>query len=157
MSDSLWPQGLHHASLPCPSLVPGVCSNPCPLSWWCYLTIVSSVTLFSFCLQSFPASGFFPMSRLFSSGGHIIGASASSSVLAMNIQGWFSSGWTSWISLQSKGLSRVFSNTTVQKHQSFGTQPSYGPTLTYVCVRKNHRFDYMDICLWFLIHCLGLL
>ena len=99
-------------------------SNSCPLSWWYYLTISSSATLFSFCLQSFPASGSFPVSRLFPSGGQSIGVSVWASVLAMNVQDWFLLGWTSWISLQSKGLSRVFSNTTVQKHQFFGTQLS---------------------------------
>ena len=113
----------------CPSLIPGVCSNSCPL--WCHPTILSSVIPFSSCLQSFPASGSFPVSRLFASGGQSIGASASTSVLPMNTQDW-SLGWTGWISLQSKGLSRVFSNTTVQKHQFFGTQPSSSPTLTSI-------------------------
>ena len=116
--------GLQHTRLPCPSLSPGVCSNSCPLSWWCHPTISSSVTLFSSCSQSFPASGSFPMSHFFPSGGQNIGVSASASVLPMNIQDWFPLGWTSWISLLSKGLSRVFSNTTVQKHPFFGTQLS---------------------------------
>ena len=98
MSDSLWPHGLQHDRLPCPSLSPGVCSNSCPLSWWCYLTISSSATLFSFCLQSFPASGSFTMSQLFTSGGQSIGASAS--VLPMNIQNWFPLGLTGLIILQ---------------------------------------------------------
>ena len=102
----------------------GVHPNPCPLSRWCHPTISSSVVPFSSCLQSFPASGYFPMSQLFASGGQRIGVSASASVLPMNTQDWSPLGWTGWISLQSKGLSRVFSNTTVQKHQFFSTQLS---------------------------------
>ena len=117
MSHSLGPHGLQHARLFCPSLSPGVCSNSCPLSRWCHPTTSSSVTPFSSCLQSFPASGSFLMNWLFVSGGQSIGGSASTSVLLMNIQDWFPLGWTGWISLQSKGLSRVFSNTTVQTHQ----------------------------------------
>ena len=117
---------------PCPSLSPRVCSNLCPLSPWCHPTISFFVTLFSSCPQSFPASGSFPMSQLFASGGQSIGASAS--VLPMNIQGWFPLGLTSLISFLSKGLSRVFSNTTVWKHQFFGTQPFYGLTLTSIDV-----------------------
>ena len=105
-----------HARPPCPSPAPGVYANPCPLSRWCHWTISSSVIPFSSCPQSFPASGFFPMSQLFTSGGQSIGVSASTSVLPMNIQDRCLLGWTDWISLQSKGLSRVFSNTTVQKH-----------------------------------------
>ena len=97
---------------------------PCPLSRWCHPTILSSVVPFSFCPQSFPASGSFKTSQLFASGGQSIGVSASTSVLPMNIQDWFPLGWTGWISLQFKGPSRVFSNTTVQKHQFFGAQPS---------------------------------
>ena len=108
------PHGLQHTRLPCPSLSPRVCSDSS--SQWCYLTISSSATLFSFCLHSFPASGSFPMSWLFASGGQSIGASASVVVLLMNIQGWFSLGLTGLISLQSKGLSRVLSSTTVWKH-----------------------------------------
>ena len=103
---------------------PGVYSNSCPLSQWCHPTVSSSVIPFSSCLQSFPASGSFQMGQLFSSGSQIIGVSASTSVLPMNTQDWSPLGWTSWISLQSKGLSRVFSNITVQKHQFFGTQLS---------------------------------
>ena len=122
VSNSLWSQGLQHTRLLYPSLSPGACSNSGPLSQWCHPTIASSVIPFSSCLQSFPASGSFPVSRLFTSGGQSIGASASASVLL--IQDWFPLGWTGWISLQSKGLSRVFSNTTVRKHQFFGTQPS---------------------------------
>ena len=124
VSDSLWPHEPQHARPPCPSPTPGVYSDSCPLSWWCHLTISSSVVPFSSCLQSFPASGSFQMSQLFASGGQSIGASASASVLPMNIQDWFPLGWTGWISLQSKGLSRVFSNTTVWKHQFFGAQLS---------------------------------
>ena len=124
VSNSLWHHGLQHARLPCPSLSLGVCSNSCPLSWWCYLTISSSAIPFSFYLQSFPASRSFPMSQLFTWGGQSTGASASASVLPKNIQGWFPLGLTCFISLQSWGLSRVFSNTTVQKHQVLGTQPS---------------------------------
>ena len=114
MSVSLRPHGLQHARLPCPSPTPGACSNSCPWSQWCHPTISSSVIPFSSSLQSFSASGSFPMSQLFTSGGQSIGVSASASVLPMNIQGWLPLGWTGWISLQSKGLSRVFSNTTVQ-------------------------------------------
>jgi len=124
MSDSLQLQGLQHARLSCPSPCPRTCSYSCPLSWWCHPTISSSVIPFSSCVQSFPASGSLLISWFFTSGGQIIGASASSSVLPINIQDWFPLGWTGWISLQSKGLSRVFSNTTVQKHQFFGTQLS---------------------------------
>ena len=124
VSDSLRPPGLQHARPPCPSPTPRVYSNSCPLSQWCHPTISSSVVPFSSCLHSFPASGSFPMSQFFTSGGQIIGASASASVLPMNIQDWFPLGWTHWISFQSKGLSRVFSNTTVQKHQLFGSQLS---------------------------------
>ena len=124
VSDPLWPHGLQHARLPCPSPSPRACSNSCPLNQWCHPAISYSVVPFSSCLQSFPASGSFLMSWLFTSGGQGIGVSASASVLPRNIQGWFPLGLTGWISLQSKGLSRVFSNTTVQKHQFFGTQPS---------------------------------
>ena len=112
----------HQASLSITSC--GVYSNSCPLSQWCHSTILSSVVPFSSCLQSFQASGSFPMSQFFASGGQSIGVSASASVLPMNIQDWFPLGLTGWICLQSKGLSRVFSNTTVQKHQFFGTQLS---------------------------------
>ena len=110
--------------LPCPSPTPGVYSNSCPLSQWCHQTISSSVVPFSSCPQSFPASGSFQMSQLFAWGGQSIAVSASTSVLPMSIQDWSPLGWTGWISLQSKGLSRVFSNPTVQKHQFFSTQPS---------------------------------
>ena len=123
VSDSLRPYRLQHARLPCPSPAPGACSNSCPLSRWCHPTISCSVIPFS-CLQSFPASGSFPMSHFFTSGSQSIGLSASTSVLPMNIQDWFPLELTGWISLQSKGLSRVFANTTVQKHLFFGTQLS---------------------------------
>ena len=108
----------------CPSPTPGACSNSCSSRWWCHPTISSSVITFSSHLQSFPALGSFSMSRFFTSGGQSIGISALTSVLPMNVQDWFPLGWTVWISLQSKGFSRVFSNTTVQKHQFFGAQPS---------------------------------
>ena len=117
LTNSLWPHGLQHARLPCPSPSHWACSNSCPLSWWCHPTISFSVIPFSSCLQSFPTSGSFPVSCLFTSGGQSIGASVS--VFPMNIQGWFPLGLAGLISLQSKGLSRVFSNTTVQKHQFF--------------------------------------
>ena len=125
LSNSLWSHGLQHARFPCPSPSLRVCSNLYPLSRWCHPTISSSVVPFSSCLQSFPASGSFPMSQLFSSGGLSIRVSASASVLPMNIQGWFPLGLTGLISLLSKGLSRIFSNTTVQKHQFFSAQPSF--------------------------------
>ena len=121
VSDSLRPHGLQHARLPCPSPSPTACSNWCPLSQWCHPTISSSVIPFSSCPHSFPASGSFQMSQLFASGGQSIGVSASTSVLPMNTKDWSPSEWIGWISLQSKGLSRVFSNTTVQKHQFFCT------------------------------------
>ena len=121
---SLPPHGQQHTRILCPSLSPGVCSNSCPLSWWCHSTISSSVIPFSSCPQSFPAFGSFLISQLFASGGQSIGASASASVHPMNIQGWFPLGLTGWISLQSKGLSRVFSRTTARKHQFFSAQPS---------------------------------
>ena len=125
VSDTLRPDELQHARPPCPSPTPGVHPNSCPLSWWCHSTISSSIVPFSSCLQSFPASGSFPMSQLFTSGGQSIGVSASTSVLPVNTQISRSPlGWTGWISLQSKGLSRVFSNTRVQKHQFFCTQLS---------------------------------
>ena len=127
MSDSLQPHGLQHARLPCPSPTPGACSNSRPLNQWCHPTILSSVVPFSSCLQSVPASGSFPMSQFFPSGGQSIGVTASTSVLPMNIQDRFPLGWMGWISLLSKGLSRVFSNTTVQNHQVFGAELSSQP------------------------------
>ena len=118
------PMNCSTPGLPFPSPTPGVYPNPCPLSWWCHPAISSSVVPFSSCPQSFPALGFFPVSQLFVWGGQSIGVSASTSVLPMNTQDWSPLGWTGWISLQSKGLSRAFSNTTVQKHQFFGIQLS---------------------------------
>ena len=119
VSNSLWPHGIQHTRPPCLSPTPRVYPNPCPLSRWCHPTISSSVIPFSSYPQSFPASGSFPMSQLFASGGQSIGVSASTPVLPMNTQDWSPLGWTGWISLQSKGLSRVFSNTTFEKHQFF--------------------------------------
>ena len=124
VSDSFWPPRLQHTVLPRPSLSPRVCSKSCPLSHWRYPTISSSTTPFSFCLQSYPASRSFSVSQFFESGGQSIGASASASIFPMNIQDWLPLGLTSLIFLQSKGLSRVFSNTTVQKHRFFSVQPS---------------------------------
>ena len=124
VSDSLQPHELQHTRPPCPSRTPRVHPNPCPLSWWCHPTISSSVIPFFSSPQSFPAPGSFPMSQLSASGGQSIGVSASTSVLSMNTMDWSPLGWTGWISLQSKGFSRVFSNTTVQKHQFFCTQLS---------------------------------
>ena len=123
MSDSLQPHESQHARPPCPSPTPRVHSNSPPLTHWRYPTISSSIVPFS-CLQSFPTSRSFQMRWLFTSGGQNIGVSASTSVLSMNIQDWFPLGWTGWISLLFKGLSRVFSNTTVQKHQFFSAQLS---------------------------------
>ena len=122
MSNSLWPYKLQHARPPCPPPTPGVHPNPCPICQWCHPTNSSSVVPFSSCPQAFPASGSFQMSQLFASRGQSIGVSASTSVPPMNTQDWCPLGWTGWISLQSKGLSRVFSNTTVQKHQFFSAQ-----------------------------------
>ena len=124
MFNSLQPHVSQHARPPCPSPTPGVYSNSCPLSWWCHPTISSSAVPFSSCLQSFPASGSFPMSQLFTWDGQSIGVSASASVLPMNTQEWSPLGWTGWISLQSKGFSRVFSNTIVQEHQFFSAKLS---------------------------------
>ena len=120
----LWSHGLQHAKPPCPSPTPGVYSNSCPLSHWCHPTISSSIVRSSSHPQSFPASGYFLMSKSFASGGQSIGVSASKSVLPINIQDWFPLELACWMSLQSKGLSRVFSNTTVQKHWFFGAQLS---------------------------------
>ena len=124
VSDSLLPHGLQHARTPCPSPTPRVYPNPCPLSRWWHPTISSSVVPLSSCPQSLPASGSFLVSQLFTSGGQSTGVSALASVLPMNTQDWSPLGWIGWISLQSKGLSRVFSNTTVQKHQFFSAQLS---------------------------------
>ena len=131
-SNSLWPHGLQHARLPCPSATPRACSHSCSLSQWCHPTISSSVVPFACCLQSFPSSGSFQMSQFFASGGQSIGVSASASILTMNIQEWFPLGWTGWISSQSKGLSRVFSNTTVQNISSL--------TLELFMVQLSHPY-----------------
>ena len=144
----LQPHGLQHARLPCHSPSPTACPNSGPLSQWCHPTFSSSVILFSSCLQSFPASVSFLMSWLFTSGGQSTEASASASVLPMNIQDWFPLGWTALISWQSKGSSRVFSNTTVQKHQFVTAQPSLWSN-SHVHIHdywKSHSFDEADIC-----------
>ena len=160
VSDSLRPHEPQHASSPCPSPTPRVYPNSCPLSRWCHLTILSSVVAFSFCLQSFPTSGSFQTSELFASGGQNTGVPALTSVLPMNTQDQFPLGWTGWISLLSKGLSRVFSNTTVQKHQFFCAQPSFSPTLTSIhdYWEKHNWLDRPLLtkeCLCFLICSLG--
>ena len=124
MSDSLWPHELQHARPPYPSPTPGVYSDSCPSSQWCHPAISSSVIPFSSCPQSLPASESFPMSQLFAWGGQNTGVSALASFLPMNTQDWSPSGWSGWISLQSKGISKVFSNTTVQKHQFISSQLS---------------------------------
>ena len=132
MSDFLWLHGLQQTRPPCALPTPGVYPDSCPFSQWCHLTISSSGISFSSCPQSFPASGSFQMNQLFASDGQSIGVSASTSVLPMNTQDWSPLGWTGWISLQSKGLSRVFSNITVQKHQFFMLCLLYSPTLTWL-------------------------
>ena len=152
VSNSLWPHGLQHARPPCPSPSPRAFSNSCPSSRWCHPTISSSVIPYSSHLQSFPASGSFPMSQLFTTGGQSIGVSASASVLPMNIQDWFPLGYTGLISLQSKELSRVFSNTTAQKHQFFGTQLSLWSNSHIHDYWKNQRFDQMGLCQQFVMH-----
>ena len=142
LSLALQPHELQHARPPCPSPTPGVYPNSCPLSRWCHPTISFSVVPFSSCPQSFLASGSFQMSQLFTLGGQSIGVSASTSVLPTNTQGWSPLEWTGWISLQSKGLSRVFSNTTVQKHQSSTLSFLYSPTLKSIHdYWKNHSLD----------------
>ena len=144
-----WTYDPKHLRLPCPSLSSGVCSNSCPLSWWCYLTVSSSAISF-FCLQSFPGTGSFPMSQLLTSSGQSVGASATD--LPMNIQDWFPLGLPGLISLQSKGLSGVFSSSAIQKHQFLRAQPSlWSNSHTFFMVQvthdywKNHSFDYMDL------------
>ena len=139
MSNSLQLHELQHTRPPCSSPTPRVHPNPCPSSQWCHPTISSSVVPFSSCPQSFPASGSFPMSQVFASGGQSIGVSASTSVPPMNTQDWSPLGWTGWISLQSKGLSRVFSNTTVQKHQFFSAQ------LNFVLALNSQHKIYLRI------------
>ena len=154
MSNSLELHGLQHARLPGPSPSPRICSNSCPLSRWCYPTISSSVTPFSFCPQSFPASESFPMSQLFASGGQSTGASALASVLPMSIQSWLPLGLTGFI-LLSKGLSRVFSSTIVWKHQFLGTQLSLWSN-SHICTRLLEKpwlwLDGRSLAKW----CLGL-
>ena len=147
MFDSLWPHGLQQARLPCPSPTSGAYSNSCPSSQWYHPPISSSVIPFSSCLQSFPASGSFPKSQFFAWGGQSIGVSSSASVLPMNIKDWFPLVLTGWISLQSKGLRRVFSNTTVKKYRSLVLSFLYGPAITSIHdYWKYHSFDYMDLC-----------
>ena len=147
MSDSLCPLEPQHARPPCPSPTPGHYTKSCPLTWWCHPTISSSVIPFSSCPQSFPASGSFQMCHLFASGGQSIGVSTSTSVLPINTKKEFPLGWTGWISLQSKGLSRVFSNTTVQSINFSAFSFLYSPTLTYIHdYWKKHSFDYTNIC-----------
>ena len=147
MSNSLWPHGLQHTRLPCPSPSPGVCSNSCPLSQWCHPTISSSVVPFSSCPQSFPASGSFPMSQPFASGGQRIGVSVSASVFTMNIWVWFPLGLIGLISLLSKGLSRVFSKPQFESINSSVLSLLYGLTFTSVHDHwKNHSFDYRELC-----------
>ena len=142
MSNSLWPQGPQHSRPPCPSLTPRIYWNSCPLSQWCHPTILSSVVPFSSCLEYFPASGSFQMSQLFVSGGQSIRVSASASVLPMNTQDWSPLGWTGWISLQSKGLSGVFSSTTIQSINSSVLSLLYGLSLTIIHdYWKNHSLD----------------
>ena len=146
-SDSLWPRGLQHAKPSCPSPAPSVYSNSCPLSQWCHPAISSSITPFSSCLQSFSASWFFPVSHFFQSGGQSIETSASASVLPMNIQTWFSLELTSWISLQSKGLSRAFASTTIWKHQFFSTRPSsWSNSRLYMATGKTVALTITDLC-----------
>ena len=137
MSNSLRPHEPQHARPPCPSPTTRVYPNSCPLSRWCHLTISSSVIAFSSCFQSFPTSGSFPMTQFFALGSQRIGVSASTSVLPMNTQNWPPLGWTGWISLQSKGLSRVFSNTTVQTHQFFGAQLSLFLYFSLISIRLS--------------------
>ena len=148
MSDSLWPHEPQHARPPCPSPTPGVHPNSCPLSRWCHPTISSSVILFSSYLQSFPESGSFQMSQFFTSGGQSIGVSASTAALPVNTQDWSPLGWTGWISLQSKGLSRVFSNITakasiLQLSAFFTVQPSH-PYMTIGKTIASTRWTFVD-------------
>ena len=147
VSDSLWPHELQHARPPCPSPTLRVYSNSCPWSWWCHPAISSSVIPFSSCPQSLPASGSFPLSQLFEWGGQSIGVSASASVLPMNTQDWSPLGWTGWISLQSKGLSRVFSTPQLKSINSLVLSFLHHPTLTSIHdYWKNHSLDQTDLC-----------
>ena len=147
MSHTLQPHGLQHARISCPSPTPGACSKSCPSSWWCHPTISSSVVLFSSCLQSFPASGSFPVSQFFALGGQSIGISGSASILPINIQDWSPLGWNGWISLQSKGLSPRDSQESLPTPQFKSINPSvlsfpYSPVLTSIHdYWKNHSFD----------------
>ena len=152
VSDSLRPHESQHTRPPCPSPTPGVYSKSCPSRRWCHPAISSSVVPFSSCPQSLPASAF-PLSKLFTWGGQSIGVSASTSVLPVNTQGWSPLGWTGWISLQSKGLSRVFSNTTVQKHQFFSAQLS-SPSNSHIHndYWKNHSLDYNSPQICFFVY-----
>ena len=147
MSNCLRPHGLQHTRLLCPPLSTRVCSKSCPLNQWCYLIISSSATLFSFCLQYFPASGSFPMSWIFLSSGQSIGDLASASILPMNIQGWYPFWLAFLISLLSKGLSRVFSNTTIQKHQFYGPQPSLW-TNSYICTWPQQHIEHLPMLIF---------
>ena len=150
MSDSLWPPGLQHARPPCPSPTPGACSNSCPLSQWCHPTISFSVIPFSSHLQSFPASGSFPVSQFFTKVAKVL-EFQSASLLPMNIQDWFPLGLTGWISLQPRELSTIFSNTTVQKHQFFGTQLSFF-LFYFIYLNFNWRIITLQFCSGFAIH-----
>ena len=143
---TLWPDGLQHPRLLCPSLSPGVCLSSCPLPWWCHPTLSSSVALFSFCLLSFPASVSSPMSQLFTSSGQSVGASASPSVLLVCIQGWLPLRLTCLISLQSKGLSRVFSSIKFESITFFGILPYLWSNSHLHVSWKDHSFDYVDLC-----------
>ena len=161
MSNSLWPHGLQHARLLCLSPIPSAYSNSCPLSWWCHPTISSSIFPISSCLQSFPASGSFPVSPLFTSSSQSIRASASASAFPMNIQDWFPLGLTDLISLLSKGLSRVFSSTIIRKHQLFNAQTSLwcNSHIRTWLLEKPYSWIYGPLsakwCPCFLICCLG--
>ena len=161
MSNSLQPHGLQNSRPPCPSPSPGPCSNSCPLSWWCHSTILSSVVPFSSCLQSFPASGAFLRSWLFTLGGQNIGTSASASVLPMNIQGWFPLDWLVWSSCCTRDSQESSPTPRIKSINSLVFSLLYGPTLTstHDCW-KSQSFDYMDLCqesnVCFLICCLGL-
>ena len=147
MSNSLRPHELQHTRPPCPSPTPGVVPNSCPSSWWCHPAISSSVIPFSSCTQYLPASESFPISQLFTWGGQSTGVSALASVLPMNTQHWSPLEWTGWISLQSKGLSRVFSNTTVKSINSSAHSFLHSPTLTSIHDHwKNHSLDETDLC-----------
>ena len=146
MSDSLKPYELLYARLPCPLVSPWVCSNSCPLTRWCHPTISSFVAPFSSCPQSFPASRSFPMCQLIVSGGQLLELHPTASVVPMNIWGWFTLGLTGLIPLLSKGLLRVFSNTSVQKHQFFSAQPSLRSFISIHDYWKNYSLDFVDFC-----------